>query len=129
MTDEAVALARVLWDEGVVASAIAQRIGVTKDTLLGLVHRRGWPARPSPIGVRKAPLKPPPKPQPDLKVACKPQPLAVPTPAFRTCQWISGSDRRTWTMCGAPAVKGAWCEACYRRVYVRPPRWERLEAA
>lgn len=48
MTDESLALARTLWDEGRSAEVIAKLIGngCTKGAICGLVHRRKWPARP-----------------------------------------------------------------------------------
>ena len=46
---EFVAAARDLWDIGLSASGVAKRLGVTKNVIIGVAHRHGFPARPSPI--------------------------------------------------------------------------------
>lgn len=48
-TDESVAELRRLWDKGLTANEIAKKIGVTKNAIVGKVHRLCLPARPSPI--------------------------------------------------------------------------------
>lgn len=139
--------ARAMWDEGVHASEIAKRIGhgCSKNAVLGVAHRRGWPPRPSPIpvnGIRPAaaaPRKPPgphkapaaPKPRKTPRTphtASTPPAAPPPRPvAVHTCQWIEGPGK-PWTMCGAPAKPGtAWCPEHYARVYVR--RHSMAEAA
>lgn len=40
---------RADWDEGLSASEIARRLGVTKNAVVGKAHRLDLPARPSPI--------------------------------------------------------------------------------
>jgi hypothetical protein len=150
MTADALVLARALWDEGLSCAQIAFRCYTTKHSIIGLAHRRAWPPRPSPIGrtkdeVRAAPAQrkpekphrkagaprpapkasPKPKPQREmapvvLRVACKPERLAVPTATFQTCQWITG--RRPWRFCDAPAVRGAWCEVHHALCYAPIPR-------
>ncbi|HEY2617821.1 MAG TPA: hypothetical protein VGI78_10820 [Acetobacteraceae bacterium] len=57
-----------------------------------------------------------------LRVACKPERLALPTATFQTCQWINGSNRRTWKMCGCPAARGPWCAEHLAVVYTARPR-------
>jgi hypothetical protein len=141
MTADAIITARELWDAGLSCSEIARRVGTTKHSIIGLAHRRAWPPRPSPIGRTKdevreaaterkpekphrkagAPLPKPkasPKPKPApvvLRVACKPERLAVPTASFSGCQWITG--RKPWRFCDAPAERGAWCAKHHRIVY------------
>lgn len=44
-----VSTARALWDEGVSAGAIAKRLGVTKNVIVGIAYNHGFPKRPSPI--------------------------------------------------------------------------------
>jgi hypothetical protein len=41
--------ARSLWREGLTASEIGSRLGVTKGVIIGIAHRNRFPARPSPI--------------------------------------------------------------------------------
>ncbi|HEY2416597.1 MAG TPA: hypothetical protein VGH84_01665 [Steroidobacteraceae bacterium] len=125
MTADAIALARTLWDEGLSCSAIAWRVGTTKSCIVGFAHRRGFPPRPSPIGRRKGEVREAQPRAPDApRVACRPQPLAVPTPAFGSCQWISGGDdRRRWTMCGEPTANGSsYCDWHHRQAHSPIPR-------
>lgn len=43
--------AQRLWEiEGETAAAIAKRYGVTKSTVIGLAHRRGWATKREPLG-------------------------------------------------------------------------------
>ncbi len=44
-----------LWDEGLSCSAIAERLGYTKNAVVGAAHRLELPARPSPIGFGSKP--------------------------------------------------------------------------
>lgn len=149
MTEAGVALARALWDEGVTTTEIGRRVGTTKHGIVGYAHRHGWPPRPSPLGRRKGEVReamprvppqphhrgaPTPRKRPQsapevMRMPVRPQPLAVPTAAFRGCQWIEGADRKTWTMCGCETVPGtAWCPDHKAICYIRPPRWDRLAA-
>ena len=62
-TPERIAEMTRLWTEGLSTSQIGKRIGVTKNAVVGKVHRLGLPGRESPIR-RRAPelvaLKGPP---------------------------------------------------------------------
>lgn len=48
-TDEQVEQLRQMWVEGLSANEIAKRIGVSKNSIVGKVHRLCLQARPSPI--------------------------------------------------------------------------------
>lgn len=48
-TDEKVEELRALWDKGLTANEIAKVLGVTKNAIVGKVHRLCLKARPSPI--------------------------------------------------------------------------------
>lgn len=48
-TDEMVDKLRQMWDEGKTATEIAKALGVTKNSIVGKVHRLCLTARPSPI--------------------------------------------------------------------------------
>jgi hypothetical protein len=116
---------------------IGRQVGTSRHALLGYAHRRNWPPHPNGSlagGERKpqkshhkagtVPAKPKPKRAPNaLRVACKPEPLAVPTATFRTCQWPLGE--RPYRFCDQPAAKGAWCEAHHRAAYVHRSTLER----
>ncbi len=49
---------RALWLDGVSASAIAERFGVSKNAVIGLAHRNKFPARPNPVGAASRPPAP-----------------------------------------------------------------------
>ena len=96
-------------------------------------HRKALEPQQKASLARKAP-KPAPKPPPvasearqsaALKVACRPEPLAVPSSPHRSCQWIAPEcNSRPWRMCGCPtAADSAYCSAHHARCYSRPPRW------
>lgn len=99
-TDERVETLKRMWSEGQSASAIAKELGgVTRNAVIGKVHRLGLSNRneeaeakpaPAPAAEKKpekkpAPAKPEPAPQPE---AVKPEPAApakdeeAPQPAF-----------------------------------------------
>ena len=48
-TDESVEMLRKLWAQGLTANEIAKKLGVTKNAIVGKVHRLCLKARPSPI--------------------------------------------------------------------------------
>lgn len=43
---------RALWDEGVSTRLIGERLGCSKNAVVGKAHREHFPARPSPIALR-----------------------------------------------------------------------------
>ena len=52
-TDESVEKLRRLWMQGLTANEIAKQLGVTKNAIVGKVHRLCLTARPSPIKVKE----------------------------------------------------------------------------
>ncbi|MBT54892.1 MAG: GcrA cell cycle regulator [Mameliella sp.] len=94
-TDERVELLKKMWSEGQSASQIAKELGgVTRNAVIGKVHRLGLsnragaapaaqaeakPAEPKPQPKAKAPPKPAPANKPDPAPEAKPQPTAVAT--------------------------------------------------
>lgn len=54
-TDEVVEELRKMWDRGMTTGQIAKALNVTKNSIIGKVHRLCLTARPSPI--KKAPAK------------------------------------------------------------------------
>ncbi|MBR1601587.1 MAG: global cell cycle regulator GcrA-like protein [Alphaproteobacteria bacterium] len=52
-TNESVEELRRLWDKGLTASEIAKKLGVTKNAIVGKVHRLCLKARPSPIKTKE----------------------------------------------------------------------------
>lgn len=67
-TDEAVEELKRMWDRGMTTGQIAKALNVTKNSIIGKVHRLCLTARPSPIkktdgsGSEKKPAKSPAKP-------------------------------------------------------------------
>jgi len=47
--DERIAELKKLWDEGLSASVIGERLGISKNAVVGKAHRLKLPSRPSPI--------------------------------------------------------------------------------
>ena len=56
-TNESVEELRRLWDKGLTASEIAKKLGVTKNAIVGKVHRLCLKARPSPIKTKDEEMK------------------------------------------------------------------------
>jgi len=137
-----------LWADGIVTAQIAERLGITKNSVVGFRKRWGLVTRGSPI-IRTGPTKPrkptvprAPSPEPQVQVQIRivhPQPPAaapppelppvarIPNPHPRpvvfssvtTCQWLD-AEAPPWVICGGPTVDhGSWCEAHRRRVFVR----------
>lgn len=48
-TDEMIAELKVLWDKGMTTGEIGKKLNVTKNSVVGKVHRLGLDGRPSPI--------------------------------------------------------------------------------
>ena len=88
-----------LYKSGLRQKAIAERLGLTRNVVSGVVYR---------LGLRPTTLKPPD--------------LVFPT---RGCQWIEGDVRGAETrFCGAavdPGEPNPWCPVHRGRVYVRQP--------
>ncbi len=106
-TEADVELLKKLWAEGLSASEIAKRLdGVTRNAVIGKVHRLGLSGRRSPIA-RK------PKPAP--------KPRRVPGYKGPTCQWPLGDPGDPdFGFCGGPAVPGRpYCEEHCAMAYVR----------
>ena len=54
-TDEMIEKLKKMWDEGLSTGEIGKRLGVTKNSIVGKVHRLQLVARPSPIKKKGAP--------------------------------------------------------------------------
>ncbi len=81
-----IARGHALWDEGETVNQIALALGVTRNAVVGLAHRRGWAARPSPIR-RGGVAEPIVKRAPKAALAVLPSAVlkpATPTPVVPT---------------------------------------------
>ena len=54
-TDERLKTLRALWKDGFSVNEIGRRMGVSKNAVVGKVHRLKLPGRPSPLNARKRP--------------------------------------------------------------------------
>ncbi|MBL8645639.1 MAG: GcrA cell cycle regulator [Sphingosinicella sp.] len=90
-TDERIETLRSLWEKGLTASQIADKLGnVSRNAVIGKAHRLGLKARPSPVkgdsdGTPRetakkaaAPAAPKPKPEAAAQEASAPQPRPAP---------------------------------------------------
>jgi len=149
-TDDRVHTLTRLWRGGLSASQIARVLagGVTRNAVIGKVHRLGLSgrakpsaptlrprreARPRPV-IRRAP--PVPRPPPSPPVAPPPEVGAASILSVRRgqCRWPIGDPLADgFCLCGAPAVRGAYCaghaEIAYRPLTRKPPRDHLLRLA
>ena len=137
-TEEAKAQLRTLWDDGLSTQQIADRMGRSKNSVVGQAHRMGLPSRPSPIrhgGVPKPVREPRPRvtlpPLPDTVAVADAPPAPPPPPVAITggprCRFpLWGlTERATHVYCDKPALRRAdgtatsWCATCSRKVFDR----------
>jgi len=113
-SEERVEMLKRLWLQGRTASQIAEELGdVTRNAVIGKVHRLGLKSRPSPIRreQQRRPAAPAPSP-----VAARPRRVSD-----RECHWPIGHPREPgFHFCGAPAEPdrpycAAHCALAYRR--------------
>ena len=96
-TEERVEVLKTLWNEGLSASQIAGRLGgVTRNAVIGKVHRLGLSGRAAPAKPKA--VKPEPAPEP-VRAPVRPRPSVQMDPAT----W--GEGRATVTTIGANECK------------------------
>lgn len=102
---ERTAALMALWSEGLPASEIGRRLGVTKNAVVGKVHRLGLPKRQSPI---------PEKPRPADVVR-------LDSLSSGMCCWPEGEPgEEGFRFCGEPSVPGKpYCATHCERAYVK----------
>jgi hypothetical protein len=135
---------RELWAAGWSAGKIAAVLGVTRNAIIGRVHRTRLQQRPTvefiphttSRGVRKAhyPIKPrgEPKPRGPHLVWSRPEltetepdpytviPLMATTSRFQ-CRYIVDGEKSTSLVCGAPTETGmSWCPHHLKRISGQP---------
>jgi len=114
-SEERVEMLKSLWSKGRTASQIAEELGdVTRNAVIGKVHRLGLKSRPSPIHRER-----------ERKRGFAPAPNAVDVRSRRVsereCHWPIGNPREPgFHFCGAPAEAdrpycAAHCAVAYRR--------------
>lgn len=149
-TNEMIDKLRQMWKQGLTTSEIAKKIGVSKNSIVGKVHRLNLTARPSPIKkkenvvveqpVQKNVEKTPKSAKPVKKVKIEPveiSPTVVqPTTVEKTeciplteldnhtCRWPIGDPRdEGFCFCGKKVRSGqTYCEEHAAIAYVKPIR-------
>ena len=152
-TDERVALLRKLWLEGLSASQIAKQLGgVTRNAVIGKVHRLGLSGRATPSQPPRPAFKTPRPPRPasappslaprralpTISTAPEPQPIAyVEEPGSATvltlgshmCKWPIGDPAADgFTFCGR-RTEGTYCVEHQRLAYQPQQKGKRSTAA
>ena len=78
-----------LWNEGLTTSVIGQRLGVTKNAVVGKVHRLGLPKRRSPIRQKPRPA----------------QVISLESLRPGMCSWPEGEPgKEDFRFCGDPVI-------------------------
>ena len=104
-----------LWNEGLTTSVIGQRLGVTKNAVVGKVHRLGLPKRGSPIRQ---------KPRPAQVIS-----LEALRPGM--CSWPEGEPgKEEFRFCGDPVTPDKpYCPHHCERAYTKNIKDKRTAAA
>ncbi len=132
-TEERVEQLRTLWTEGLSASQIARVLGgVTRNAVIGKVHRLGLAGRASPsrserprlpttpkVQVRSAPTPPAPVVEEDPVILDDGSFATVLTINDRMCRWpIGDPSENEFHFCGRKPKNGSpYCDAHARKAY------------
>ena len=144
-TDERVEILKKLWLDGLSASQIAKQLGgVTRNAVIGKVHRLGLSGRAAPSHPSRPTFKAPRPPRPIAMPAPRPramEPRAAQVPAVRAapfvelpgtatvltlgahmCKWpIGDPSSDNFTFCGRRAdEEGPYCIDHARMAYAPP---------
>ncbi len=120
-TAERVGALIALWDEGITTSEIGRRLGVTKNAVVGKVHRLGLPKRQSPIQVRTA----------EAGEAGEAKIVGLEMLRPGMCSWPDGDPAiEDLRFCGRPAIPDKpYCAAHCAKAYVKNTRDRKRAAA
>ncbi len=93
-----------MWSEGLPISRIGSELGVTRNAVVGKVHRLGLPKRQSPIQRSSEPVEP---------ARREPSHLATTVWVRNRCNWPIGDPQASdFHFCGDPIQEGRpYCEA------------------
>lgn len=150
-TEERVALLKKLWLEGLSASQIAKQLGgVTRNAVIGKVHRLGLSGRATPSQPPRPAFKTPRPPRPAASpgslaprriapVLADPQPVyyveepgsaTVLTLGAHMCKWpIGDPSSDAFTFCGRRIGEGSYCQEHARVAYQPQQKGKRTTAA
>jgi GcrA cell cycle regulator len=135
-TPDRIKVLMALWDEGLPTSEIGRRLGVTKNAVVGKVHRLGLKQRQSPIRQSAATSAQPKKAKPAVapRTAANSQEAPVAKTLMPSgdvvrlegltssmCCWPEGEPgTEEFHFCGKPAIaEKPYCEAHCARAYVK----------
>ena len=148
-TEEMIDSLKQMWKEGLTTTEIAKRLGVSKYSIVGKVHRLNLKARPSPIKKKEevAVAEPVSVKEETVKQAAKPikkiniSPVNVSTEKSKketsylklteldnhTCRWPIGDPRDdNFCFCGKSIRSGqTYCEEHAAIAYVKPLKKEK----
>ncbi|HEY3696148.1 GcrA family cell cycle regulator [Phenylobacterium sp.] len=141
-TDERVEMLKRLWLDGLSASQIAKQLGgVTRNAVIGKVHRLGLSGRATPSKPARPAFKPPRPARPAAAAPSAPRRIAEPMAAVpeappvryvdeapgsatvltlgaHMCKWpIGDPSLETFTFCGRRASDGPYCNEHARVAY------------
>ena len=146
-SEERTALLRKLWAEGLSASQIAKQLGgVTRNAVIGKVHRLGLAGRASqykattkrpqrrtrvrfipPSVLRPIKVRPPTPSAEDLHNLPPEGALTIETVRDGQCKYMAGEGPDA-LVCGRSTPLGSWCSLHVKLVY-QPSRKRQLEDA
>lgn len=133
-SDDRVDTLKRLWRDGLSASQIARSLGgVTRNAVIGKVHRLGLCGRATPHvpgarrseprgerRIRRSPVAAPPRLAAPLALVTSPAPQPLPETGLATivsvrysqCRWPIGDPLSDgFCLCGRASVRGAYCAA------------------
>jgi len=130
-TPERIKVLIALWEEGLPTSEIGRRLDVTKNAVVGKVHRLGLKKRQSPIRQSAAASSAPAQPKKTKKVVAPTPAVSAKLPSGDVvrleeltnamCCWPEGEPGTPdFYFCGKQAVQDKpYCEAHCARAYVK----------
>jgi GcrA cell cycle regulator len=152
-TDERVELLKKLWQDGLSASQIAKQLGgVTRNAVIGKVHRLGLSGRATPSKPARTVFKAPRPARPVSAAPSAPRRIAEPvmqpapapvryvdeTPGMATvltlgahmCKWPIGDPAMdNFTFCGRRSGDGPYCHEHSQVAYQPPTAKKKTSAA
>ena len=149
-TEERVALLKKLWLEGLSASQIAKQLGgVTRNAVIGKVHRLGLSGRATPSQPSRPAFKAPRAPRPASSPSLAPRrmvpQMAEPQPVYyveepgsatvltlgaHMCKWpIGDPSSDNFTFCGRRIGDGSYCTEHARQAYQPQQKGKRSSAS
>lgn len=120
-TADRIEILKSLWDEGLSTSEIGGRLGITKNSVVGKVHRLGLPKRQSPIRtpVRRV-----------VEQEVRTDVVKIEELSTGMCRWPMGEPgTESFSFCGRSSVEGRpYCDEHCARAYVKPSKDDRRHA-